>query len=361
MKRKPNGIERALAMRNRGKREARACPPPSPRPGSLEDLAARWLIFLQARAASPRTTETYAGHLRSLLRWCARAGITSAPSMADPAVIDAWLASRAASATPGTLRSQAGVARRFLSYLLRQGIVSANPLQDIKAGGRVARPIPAPPARPLLDRLFGAPDTADPLGVRDRALLELLYATGLRRAELASLSLADLDFDAATVRVRRGKGGRDRVVPAGRRALGWAARYLREVRPLLAGSAAPDAPLFVTGYGGGFSPRSLGHLVRRYLEEAGFRGRGGAHLLRHACATHMLEGGADLPSIQRMLGHSRLDTTAIYTHVSAMRLRDVHARCHPFGDLAAAPEAPQPPPAGLPARPDEPPFPPCWM
>ena len=169
-------------MRNRERHKTTSSQPPGPEPGPLEDLAGRWILSLQARAASPRTTETYAGHLRSLLRWCGEAGITSAPSMADPAAVDAWLASRAASATPGTLRAQAGVARRFLSFLVRQGIVSANPLQDIKAGGRVARPIPVPPSRPLLGRLLDSPDTGDPLGVRDRALLELLYATGLRRA-----------------------------------------------------------------------------------------------------------------------------------------------------------------------------------
>lgn len=360
MKRDTKGIERARTMQGEKRRKPGRQPPPRPEPCVLDGWADKWMLSMRIRSASPGTTGTYRRLLGSLLRWCRESGIDSPTPLAGAVTLDAWLACRAATATPGSMRAETGVVRRFLAFLVRQQAIPANPLQDFRTGGRTPRPVPVALPAAMVLRLLEAPDTNDPLGVRDRAMLELFYATGLRRAELAALSLSHVEFESGTIRVRRGKGGRDRVVPAGRRALGWAARYLREVRPLLAASGAPDAPFFVTGFGGGFSPASLGHLVRRYLDEAGYRGKGGPHLLRHACATHMLEGGANLPSIQRMLGHSRLDTTAIYTHVSAMRLRDVHARCHPFGDLAAAPEASPPPAAPRPFQGEPPPLP-CWM
>jgi integrase/recombinase XerD len=189
-------------------------------------------------------------------------------------------------------------------------------------------------------RLLDAPDTGDPLGVRDRSILETLYATGLRRAELCSLCLSDLDAASCQILVRHGKGDRQRIVPAGARAFDWIARYLADARPLLASSDAPDAPLYVTGYGGAFSPGSLGQLVRRHLDRADIPIPGSCHLLRHSAATHMHDRGAPLRGIQRILGHSRLDTTAIYTHVSTAKLIELHARYHPHGDLA--PDAPGP-------------------
>ena len=177
-------------------------------------------------------------------------------------------------------------------------------------------------------------------------MLELLYAAGLRRKELAGLDLDDLDFATATVRVRNGKGGRQRVVPAGNRAFGLLRDYLRVTRPLLVADAPPDRALFITGFGGRFAIGSMGHLVKKWLLAAGIRQVGCCHLLRHSAATSMLDGGADLRAIQRQLGHSRLDTTAIYTHVSTVRLCDVHARCHPHGDQVLKAAPPQIPAGG---------------
>ncbi len=185
-----------------------------------------------------------------------------------------------------------------------------------------------------IERLLGLPDPAEPLQLRDLAILELLYATGLRRKELAGLDLDDLDFAAATVRVRNGKGGRQRVVPAGKRAFALLREYLRVTRPLLEAAAPPVAALFLTGYGARFAIASVSCLVKKWLHAAGIRQTGCCHLFRHSCATAMLDGGADLRAIQVQLGHSRLDITAIYTHVSTARLCDVHARCHPHGDQA---------------------------
>lgn len=174
---------------------------------------------------------------------------------------------------------------------------------------------------------MNAPDVADALGIRDRAMLELLYATAIRRSELARLESQDLNREAATLRVRLGKGRKDRVVPVGARALHWCERYLEEVRPRLEiGRGVPT--LFLTGYGEGFHPNALGYLIAKHLRAAGV-GKGGAHLLRHTCAQHLLEGGADIRYIQKLLGHASLETTAIYTEMSVEALRRVYSACHP--------------------------------
>lgn len=179
--------------------------------------------------------------------------------------------------------------------------------------------------------------------MRDRAILEVLYSTGMRRCELAALRVRDLRLDCQTVLVEQGKGGKPRMVPLGPQARLWLNRYLTSVRPLLAGHNTTCESLFLTGYSEGFAVTTAGQLVRRYLDAAGLKCRGGSHLLRHACATHMLDHGADLRVIQELLGHSRLDTTAIYTHVSNERLCKVHAECHPRGSIQGPADRPAPP------------------
>jgi integrase/recombinase XerD len=165
-------------------------------------------------------------------------------------------------------------------------------------------------------------------GVRDRAILEVLYSTGLRRSELAALAVFDWDRSRGAITVRQGKGGRDRVVPIGDRAAAWLARYVDEVRPQLA-REPDDGMMFVTDYGEPFEKNRLGDLVRRYLDYAGVNVPGSCHLLRHACATHMLENGADIRFIQALLGHADLSSTQIYTQVSIVKLKEIHAATHP--------------------------------
>ena len=159
-------------------------------------------------------------------------------------------------------------------------------------------------------------------------MLEALYSTALRRMELATLQVFDADLEAGTLQVRNGKGGRDRIVPFGRRAAAWLIRYLEDVRPLLLPSCRQGA-LFVTDYGEPFGKNRLGDLVRRYIGRARLAAPGSCHLFRHACATHMLENGADIRFIQAMLGHADLSTTQIYTRVSIAKLKEVHAATHP--------------------------------
>jgi integrase/recombinase XerD len=174
--------------------------------------------------------------------------------------------------------------------------------------------------------VIGGAASASPQALRDRAIMETLYSTGLRRMELVRLRLGDVSLDGGTLAVRGGKGRRDRVVPLGLRAAASIQRYLSEVRPLLR-SGLDRGELFLTDYGEPFRRNRLGDRMHRYVARAGLPGA--CHVFRHACATHMLDNGADIRFIQAILGHADLSTTQIYTHVSIGKLREVHAATHP--------------------------------
>jgi integrase/recombinase XerD len=176
--------------------------------------------------------------------------------------------------------------------------------------------------------VLNQPDVSTLAGLRDRAMLEMLYSTAIRRLELALLKVFDVNTRHGTVMVRQGKGAKDRVAPIGQRALAWLDKYLAEARPELV-AAHDDGALFLTDYGETFAKNRLGDLVKRYIRSAGITATGSCHLFRHACATHMLENGADVRYIQAMLGHANLETTQIYTQVSIVKLREIHAATHP--------------------------------
>jgi integrase/recombinase XerD len=229
-----------------------------------------------------------------------------------------------------TQRARLGAVQRFFAWLCRENLLPANPAADLELPRKQARSLPRALSFGEVERILGVPNVADPLGVRDRAMLELFYGAGLRRSELVKLDAADLDRARGVVTVRRGKGGKDRAVPVGAQALAWCERYLAECRPLLEIRAGEPA-LFLSGFGARFNPVYMGNWVRRVIDAAQIGAGGSCHLLRHACATHLLENGADLRTIQELLGHARLDTTEIYTHVSITQLRETHARCHPRG------------------------------
>jgi integrase/recombinase XerD len=181
-----------------------------------------------------------------------------------------------------------------------------------------------------VDEVAAILNEADPstiYGLHDRALLELLYSTGLRRKEVANLTRGDIDFTRQVVFVREGKGGRDRVAPLGARACIWLEKYLYEARPQL--TVGDATALFVTDFGDPASGYYVAMRVKRYMAKAGIERPGAAHLFRHACATHMLEGGADIRFIQALLGHANLNTTEIYTHVSIEKLKAIHTATHP--------------------------------
>jgi integrase/recombinase XerD len=179
-----------------------------------------------------------------------------------------------------------------------------------------------------VEALMQQPPTHTSGGVRDRAILELLYSTGIRRSELCKLTLQDTSLTRKTLYVREGKGKKDRLIPIGDRALHWLQRYLNETRPQLL-LDIDNTTLFLNDYGDAFRDTKLGDKVKRFMKNAGIDVPGSCHLLRHAMATHMLENGAELRFIQAMLGHSNLSATQMYTHVSIRKLQEVHSATHP--------------------------------
>ena len=224
---------------------------------------------------------------------------------------------------------------QFFSWMRRSGRLTMNPAADITMP-RPDRPLPeATLSAPEMALLLAQPKVSRPLGLRDRAVLEVFYSCALRRAELIDLALRDVDFERGTVFVRCGKGAKDRYVPIGERALFWLRLYLDIVRTSFPTNTDTDR-VFLSSVGTPLCPDWLSRKIRRYLAAAGIDKRGSCHLLRHTVATLMLEGGADIRYVAEMLNHARLETTQRYTHVSIDRLRTVHAQTHPAAGLNVA-------------------------
>lgn len=219
--------------------------------------------------------------------------------------------------------------KRFYLWLLDQGHIPADPLRDIEKPKPIQR-FPKTLAEKQVSDLLDAPDTNTPLGLRDRAMLELLYATGLRVSELIGLRLFELSLNDNVVRVL-GKGAKERLVPLGEIAADWLTRYLAEARGDLLGAKTSDA-IFVTQRGTGMTRQMFWTLIKKYALHAGIPQRQiSPHVLRHAFATHLLNHGVDLRVVQLLLGHADISTTQIYTHVARERLKQLHQQHHPRG------------------------------
>jgi integrase/recombinase XerD len=217
--------------------------------------------------------------------------------------------------------------KQFFKWLTQQNYLLYNPASELF----IPKSHPSLPLVLSVDEvelILQQPDIHTPLGVRDRAMLEVFYSTAMRRSELCDLTVGDVSLSQKTVFIRKGKGGKDRVVPVGDRALHWVQRYLQEVRPQLLLSIQ-EQRLFLSDYGETFCSSKLGDRVRRYIKHSGLTMPGSCHLFRHACATHMLENGADLRYLQVLLGHTNTNTTQIYTHVSIRKLQEIHTQTHP--------------------------------
>ena len=226
----------------------------------------------------------------------------------------------------------------FFRWLVRQRVVTSNPAADLELPKRTDD-LREPLTLEEMEAVLALPDLDTAEGLRDRACLELFYATGIRRTELANLLQSDLDRTRGTLHVRLGKGKKDRFVPIGERALAWVTKYEREARPKLL-SDPGERRLFLNQYGQPLSPDGLSWRVRDYFQRAGIAKRGACHLFRHTMATAMLDNGADIRHVQEILGHGQITSTQRYTHVSIARLHAVHAATHPAARLTRDPDAP---------------------
>ncbi len=303
-------------------------------PDTLANLIDKWQQHLTERNYSKRTLEAHQWALSTFLTWTDQRSLQTPEQITKPILesFQSWLHRyRKPNGKPlavGTQRYRLGAIQRFFAHLCKNNHLLANPAADLELPRKQPRSLPKGLNQQELQNLLNQPDTRDPLGIRDRAILETFYATGARRTELTNLDLTDLDPNAQTLHIRKGKGQKDRLIPIGKRALYWLEQYLEQTRPKLLLSIKEQA-LFLSGYGERISPGYLGNWVSKTLKQADISKTGSCHLLRHTCATHMLEGGADIRLIQQLLGHARLDTTSIYTEVTITHLQSVYQSTHP--------------------------------
>lgn len=303
-------------------------------PGSLATLVRAYLDWMLVTNHSQHTVVFRDEALHYLVEWCQERGITQASEI-NKLVLERfqrylyhW---RKRDGNPLSFRTQyarLSVVRVFFKWCARHNHLLYNPASELelpKWDKRLPRYILTVAEAETVLRM---PDLNAQVGVRDRAILELLYSTGARRMEIAGLKLYDLDRERGTLLIRMGKGKKDRMIPIGDRALAWVLKYLSETRPRFANE--PDEGwLWLTPHGENLLSHSLGDVVGNYVRVSGVGKQGGCHLFRHTMATLMLEGGADIRFIQAMLGHSKLDTTEIYTQVSIRKLKEVHSLTHP--------------------------------
>ncbi|MEN9316927.1 MAG: hypothetical protein RIS35_3320 [Pseudomonadota bacterium] len=277
---------------------------------------------------SANTLAAYRRDLSALATWLrGRRGVPLAQARAED--LQAYIAERHPDSKATSSNRRLTVFRRYFRWLLRQRLRAEDPTLRIRSARQPVR-FPKSLSEAQVDALLGAPDANSDLGLRDRAMLETLYATGLRVSELVGLRTVEVGLNEGVIRVV-GKGDKERLVPLGDEARHWIERYLAEARPrLLAGVGASDA-LFVTRRGEGMTRQMFWTLVKRHALAAGIRAPLSPHTLRHAFATHLLNHGADLRVVQMLLGHADISTTQIYTHVARERLKRLHARHHPRG------------------------------
>ena len=246
-----------------------------------------------------------------------------------PGDIEAYLAWRFARKTrPRSAARYTSSLKRFYRYLLRENLVASDPTLNLDSP-KLPRPLPKSLSEAEVEALLDVPDADTALGLRDRAMLEVLYATGLRVSELVGLRLTAVSLDAGVLRVT-GKGSKERLVPLGEEAVNWVGRYLQQARPALMEGMQCDQ-LFVTGRGAAMTRQAFWYLIKRHARAAGLTHPLSPHTLRHAFATHLLNHGADLRVVQMLLGHADISTTQIYTHVARERLKQLHAAHHPRG------------------------------
>ncbi|MFC1641669.1 site-specific tyrosine recombinase XerC [Myxococcota bacterium] len=334
-------------MPKRGSRKPKAPVGDPNDPDGLYVWMKRYLEALRVKNYSPRTVDNRESYLGFFIQWCETRSILRPQEVTKP-ILERYQRHlfhlRKENGRPLSFRAQHArlvPVRGYFKWLTRQNVLLWNPASELELP-RLERRLPkhvltATEAEQVLEQ----PNISDPMGVRDRAILETLYSTGIRRMEVINLSVYDLDAERGTLMVRLGKGKKDRMVPIGERAILWIEKYLNDVRPTLV--VPPDeSTLFLTNLGDALSPNRLTQMVREYIDAAELGKRGACHLFRHTMATLMHDNGADARFIQEMLGHVELSTTQIYTQVSIRKLKEIHALTHPAAKLEPAPGIDEP-------------------
>ena len=309
-------------------------------PDSLWNHLQRFSQWQREKNYAEATVENRQDALGRFIGWAYERGLTRPQEITKP-ILERYqrhlFLYRKKDGQPLSSRSQHArttPVRAFFKWLTRHNHILYNPASELEMP-RMERRLP----RHVLtigeaEAVLAQPDLSTPIGIRDRAIIETLYSTGIRRMELIGLHLFDLDAERGVVMVRQGKGKKDRMIPIGARALAWIAKYRDDVRPELA-CGADDGTLFLTTLGEPFERNRMTQLVRGYVDAAGTGKTGSCHLFRHTMATLMLENGADIRFIQAMLGHAELSTTQIYTQVSIRKLKDIHTATHPGKPIVA--------------------------
>lgn len=292
------------------------------------------LEWMRVQNYSERTVEGREKSLRRFILWCEERGLMRPTEITKPILerYARWLYHyRKEDGQPLTFGSQFELllaVRMFFKFLARHNHILSNPASEMELPKLEKRLPQATLSVTEAETIINQPATTEPLGIRDRAILETFYSTGLRRMELIHLKLPDVDGERGTMMIRQGKGKKDRMIPIGERAVAWIEKYLWEVRPSLV-VEPDDGTLFLTKDGTPLVADHLSGIVKRYVEAAEIGKTGACHLFRHTMATLMLEGGADIRYVQQMLGHARLETTEIYTRVTIKALKAIHAATHP--------------------------------
>lgn len=303
-------------------------------PASLYHQMLPFLDWMRIRNYSEQTVKHREQHLRDFIAWCDERGLSHPQEITRPILeryqryLHLYRKSDGQTLSGRSQHMRLVPVRLWFRWLVRTRRILSNPAADLDMP-RIEKRLP----KHILtaaeaEKILNGAEPATALGLRDRAILETLYSTGIRRTELCNLHMHDIDFDRGTLMVRQGKGKKDRLLPIGERALAWIARYRDAARPQWA-LAVDDGTLFLTQRGEAIDPRYLSELARDYIRAADIGKTGSCHLFRHTMATLMLENGADLRFIQVMLGHAELSTTQIYTQVAINKLKEVHTLTHP--------------------------------
>ncbi|HQN66182.1 MAG TPA: site-specific tyrosine recombinase XerD [Smithellaceae bacterium] len=295
----------------------------------MRDLLNRYHRYLLIeKGASGNTLEAYGRDLKRYLTFLEQKEISDARSVAPQTVVDFLVQIKSEGLSANSMNRALAALRGFYNYLLQERVLEESPLTHIELA-KVWMRLPDTVSQEEMNRILSGPDNSTPSGLRDRAMLELLYATGLRVTELISLSMNSINWQVGFLAVM-GKGGKERVVPVGRTAYDSVRRYVDEARPKFVRSKTTEV-LFLNRFGRAFTRQGLWKIIVGYAQKAGLQKNVHPHTFRHSFASHLLEGGADLRAVQVMLGHSDISTTQIYTHVTRERLKEIHRKYHPRG------------------------------